>query len=204
MIHAYDEDFLPVIQEKIAIIFEIAVLFEKIEIDKFMDIFTKSDIVKRLEVGDSVISLGKSANELLALIIGKEPKNYDLPFVATPEYWVGYVISYIQWFYNVSYKKINDIYKMSDLIKEYFPYHDMDINHMVDFFKVKLNVENKLKKKRIENNYTQEELSLYSGISIRTIRAYEQETLDISKASCENVYILAKVLNCNIEDLIKY
>ena len=83
MIHAYDEDFLPVIQEKIAIIFEIAVLFEKIEIDKFMDIFTKSDIVKRLEVGDSVISLGKSANELLALIIGKEPKNYDLPFVCS-------------------------------------------------------------------------------------------------------------------------
>ena len=104
----------------------------------------KSNIVKRLEVGDSVISLGKSANELLALIIGSEPKDYDLPFSATPEYWVGYVISYIQWFYNVSYERINEVYKMSDLIKEYFPYHEMDINHMVDFFKVKLNIENKL------------------------------------------------------------
>ena len=29
MIHAYDEVFLPVIQEKVAIIFEIAILFEK-------------------------------------------------------------------------------------------------------------------------------------------------------------------------------
>ena len=110
MIHAYDEVFLPVIQEKVAIIFEIAILFEKIEIDKFMNIFMKSNIVKRLEVGDSVISLGKSANELLALIIGSEPKDYDLPFSATPEYWVGYVVSYIQWFYNVPYEKIYDAY----------------------------------------------------------------------------------------------
>ena len=42
-----------------------------------------------------------------------------------------------------------------------------------------------------------------SGVPLRTVKAYEQEKLDISKAQADTLYKLARTFNCTIEDLIK-
>lgn len=42
-----------------------------------------------------------------------------------------------------------------------------------------------------------------SGVSLRTIKAYEQGKLEILKAKEEILYKLFKTLNCSIKDLIK-
>ena len=75
MIHAYKEQFLNIIQFKIACMFELDTLEEKIEIDDFSSIFIASNVSKAIEKADSVYVLGKSANELLALILNKNPLN---------------------------------------------------------------------------------------------------------------------------------
>ena len=50
---------------------------------------------------------------------------------------------------------------------------------------------------------TQRELSVLSGISLRSIQMYEQKNKDINKASVKTVYKLAKILGCTIENLIE-
>ena len=89
MIHAYNEQFLEIIQRKVAVMFELAVLEEYMEIDTFAQKFASSSVCHALEAADPIYALGKSANELLALILGNEPLNIETGSYASPESWVG-------------------------------------------------------------------------------------------------------------------
>ena len=59
--------------------------------------------------------------------------------------------------------------------------------------------------KYIRENRTlsQAQLAEKSGVSIRMIRFYEQGANDINKAQCITLYKMAKVLQCNVEDLME-
>ena len=86
MIHAYKEQYRDIIQVKVAEMFELAVLNEKINIDAFADCFANSFISEAFEAKDPVFVLGKSSNELLALIINKPPVDVYTAQYASPEY----------------------------------------------------------------------------------------------------------------------
>ena len=77
MIHAYNNDALPTIQGKLASMFELAVLVRKIPVDDFAARFTTSPVCHALETADPVFALGKSANELLGLILGEAPLSVE-------------------------------------------------------------------------------------------------------------------------------
>ena len=64
--------------------FELAVLEEHIDIDAFAQKFISSPVCHALENADPVYALGKSANELLALILGNEPLNIETGSYASP------------------------------------------------------------------------------------------------------------------------
>ena len=123
MIHAYNEQFVGIIQTKVAAMFELAVLEEHIDIDAFAQKFISSSVCHALENADPVYALGKSANELLALILGNEPLNIETSSYASPEYWVGWVLSYAQWHFNKPYAAIIAAIPCSQLLDNYFPYH---------------------------------------------------------------------------------
>ena len=63
--------------------------------------------------------------------------------------------------------------------------------------------ESRLKSMRRRRNLTQEELADASGVSVNTIRAYERKAKDINKGQVEIVLRLAKVLQCDIEDILE-
>lgn len=202
MIHAYDKYYLYTIQKKLGEMFELAVLYKEIDIDDFAKIFSNSKISIALFQNNFKYSLGKSSVELLYLILNEEPEDILLFEPATAEYWVGYVYAYASWYYNVSYDKLFEVIKPSELLMYYFPYHEMDITKVLDLFNDKLSIESKLKIYREKKNYSQNDLSIISDVPIRTIRSYEQGTNDIAKGQVETIYKLAKALDCNIEDLI--
>ncbi len=56
---------------------------------------------------------------------------------------------------------------------------------------------------RLKRGLSQSGLSKISKISLRSIKAYEQGRIDLSKAQAETLYILARILDCTIEDLLK-
>lgn len=203
MIHAYNKQYLPIIQEKLANMFELAVLEQNVRIDDFGDLFIASPICHTFEQADSVFVLGKSANELVGIILNKEPLNIETNSFASPEFWVGYVLAYAQWYFNKPYSVLIKSYPCSRLINNYFPYHEMDITHTLDLFRPHLNLSCPLKEIRSGQKLSQSQLSILSGVPVRTIKAYEQGSVDIAKAQAETLFALAQTLHCTIEDLIK-
>lgn len=203
MIHAYDEYYLDMTQAKLASMFEIAVYQEKLTIDEFAEKFVDSLVSKEIEKRNPIYIAGKSANELIGLVLNKQIEESEQNMFASPEYWVGFVLSYTQWYTCRSFNEIIASYPCGKLILNYFPYHEMDIMEIVKVIKEHLSIEPSLKTWRKKRNLTQSELAKISGVSLRTIKAYEQGKLDISKAQGGTLYKLSKALDCAIEDLIK-
>ena len=203
MIHAYDEYYLDMSQRKLASIFELAVYQEKLTVDEFGERFIQSPISKAFEEGDPVYLAGKSANELLGLVLGKQIEETEQNMLASPEYWVGWVLAYTQWYTCKTFAEIIKAYPCSKLLLNYFPYHEMDETETIELIKKQLSTESPLKSWRKKRKLSQTELAEISGVSVRAIKAYEQGKLDISKAQGETLYKLAKTLDCSIEDLIK-
>lgn len=200
--HAYRDDYSEIIQHKTAEMFEIGIIHEGLTIDDFANRFVSSRIAMAFEDMDPILILGKSSNELIAIMMGKEPKSYDIPSFASPEYWVGWALGYAQTSLKKSFKTLIKIFPCSELINYYFPFHEMDIGQIIDVFKEKLSKYSPLKERREAMGLSQDDLSLLSDVPVRTIRAYEQNKLDIKKAQADTVSALAKALRCSIDYLI--
>lgn len=202
MIHAYREQYGEIIQIKVAEMFELAVLNEKTNIDNFASLFVDSPICNAFETMDPVFILGKSSNELISIILNKPPVDVYVAQYASPEYWVGWVLGYVQVNLKKSYKTLVKVFPCSELLNYYFPYHEMDINQIMDVFKERLLKYSALKEAREKVGFSQGDLSLMADVPVRTIRAYEQNKLDIRKAQADTVSALARALGCSIDSLI--
>ena len=184
MIHAYREQYAEIIQHKTAEMFELAVLNEKLSIDAFAESFASSVVASAFESMDPIYILGRSSNELIASIMNKPPVDIYIAAYASPEYWVGWVLGYAQTTLKKSFKTLIKVFPCSELLNYYFPYHEMDIE------------------RREAVGLSQNDLSLLTDIPVRTIRAYEQNKLDIKKAQADTVVELARALSCSIDYLI--
>ena len=202
MIHAYREQYAEIIQLKTAEMFELGVLKGKISIDKFSEAFASSRVADAFEMMDPVFILGKSSNELIGIILDFPPVDIYIADFASPEYWTGWVLGYAQTYFKKSFKTLLRVFPASELLNYYFPYHEMDIMHIIDVYKEKFRKYNPLKEYRNATKLSQDDLSLLTDIPARTIRAYEQGKLDLSKAQADTVLVLAKTLGCSYEDLI--
>lgn len=60
----------------------------------------------------------------------------------------------------------------------------------------------RLKFMREDKNLSQSELAEKSGVSLRTIQAYEQGYKDINKAQVVTVLQLVEALECDVYDII--
>ena len=83
--------------------------------------------------------------------------------------------------YGILYVKLGAV--LADTLRGYFP--------SVSALKT-------IRKKR---KLSQEELAILSGVNVRSIRAYEQGKKDITKAQGDTLQMLAKALDCSIEEL---
>lgn len=61
----------------------------------------------------------------------------------------------------------------------------------------------KLQTARINKGYTQNQLSVVAGISVRTIQCYERKARDIDGAGLETLCDLSIALDCKIEDILE-
>ncbi len=211
MTHAYQEIYLNSIQNRIGLAFDFAINDCGINKNDFINLFLASSVSKNLENGNIFMVLGRSGYEIVYDII-YEIKKYEIgfepisKFERTIEYWIGYAISYYQWYTNRKFKEIFDVLSFDDLEKMYYTLHEADISKFVEIVNdliINKYPETNLKRFRIMNGLSQKELSIKSNVSLRSIQMYEQRNKDINKASLETIYMLSKALNCNIEDLVE-
>ena len=207
MIHAYNEEYLLHARNVMGKMFDFVVYDLNIELDNFFDLFIESGVAYKFYKGDTSVISGKSGYELALQVLNIMNKDVEITFPNytlnhSKEYWLGYFLSYYSWYSNINYEDIILCVSIKELLLMYDKYHEMDIMHFVDKLNEIIFNSNKLKFYRKKRKLSQKELAILSNIPIRTIQQYEQNQKDLDKANVTYLVNLARVLNCNIEDLL--
>lgn len=211
MMHAYDQTLLTKARTTMAWMFDYAVYIQELDLADFYHLFLDSSISKKFESGDSSTIAGKSGAELAYHVLKENGMEVSLKqpvftMDRTPEYWLGWSLSYYQWVKNFSFKQITDVTDIDELLLMYKKYHEMDIEHFViELDRRRKNVfsESALKRFRAYAMLGQGELAERTGIPVRTIQQYEQRQKNINNAKAETIFRLAKALYCNPDDLFE-
>ncbi len=210
MTYSYNQVYLNDAMNNMAEAFEIAAHIYKYDLDYFLKIFIISGIASQFEKGNPKYIAGKSGAELVAdaviLTNASEVKMPETSFInISEEYWTGWVTAYYQWISGKSFKEIQQIISMSELKNKYNPYHEMDEMQIVDYIQSKAdktNAVNRLQMYRKMLGLSQSELATEADVNLRTLQQYEIGAKDIHKASVSTIASLAKVLKCDIENLL--
>ena len=211
MIHAYDKIYLDKARTALGRMLDFAVYDLKYDIEDFFALFITSGIAARFEKGDYRVIVGMSGVELAykVLELTKGEENRIKPQYSadrSEEYWAGWALAYYQWDTALSFEEIVRAVPMKRIVQMYSPYHEMDIRQFCD----KMNElyrtaqpETNLKALRQRSGLSQRDLAEQSGVPLRTIQQYEQRQKSINKAQAEYLFMLARSLCCEIEDLLE-
>lgn len=211
MIRAYQETYLSKAQSVLGDAFDYAINVCGIPCNDFVNMFLVSSISTRMENGEPACIAGKSGIEIVIDIVA-ETKGQELEiepearFGRSREYWIGWAVTYYQWYSGGRYKDIFKAAAFEELQYMYHTLHEADISKFADIMDERMKEyfeETNLKRIRSICGLTQAELAKRSGVGLRSIQMYEQRNKNINKASVETVYCLAKVLGCTMEDLIE-
>lgn len=211
MIHAYDKVYLEKARTALGRMLDFAVYDLKYDIAEFFDLFIKSGVAERFETGDFAVIVGMSGVELAYEVLeqsGVENElikpNYTVD--RSEEFWAGWALAYYQWETSMRFAEIVRYVPIKDIVALYLPYHEMDIRQFVDKVNAMYRAakpETNLKLLRQKIGLSQRELADLSGVPVRTIQQYEQRQKNINNAQAECLVMLAKVLCCEIGDLME-
>ena len=211
MIRAYDKVYLDKARTALGRMLDFAVYDLKYDIAEFFDLFIKSGVAKRFESGDFTVIVGKSGVELAYEVLeqsGVERERIKPNYTASrsEEFWTGWALAYYQWETSMSFAQIVRYVTIKDMTALYQPYHEMDIRQFVDKVNAMYKAakpETNLKLLRKKAGLSQRKLADLSSVPVRTIQQYEQRQKNINKAQAEYLVMLAKVLCCEVEDLME-
>ena len=211
-IRAYAEEYLNDAMNNLGEAFDYAVNACHIEMQAFMDLFVTSGFADAFGNGSPKIVAGMTGTELVMEILTKVGLERDFPepqerYDFNAEYWCGWILAYYQWKTNRSFKDINELVSMQEILKLYPTLHEASEEKFVDtlnsIIKRKM-ITTRLQARRKQCGLSQKKLSDESGVNLRTLQQYEVGAKDINKASVTNLLALAKVLSCDVEDLLEY
>ncbi len=211
MIHAYDKVYLDKARTTLGRMLDFAVYDLKYDIAEFFDLFIKSGVAERFEAGDFAVIVGMSGVELAYKVLeqsGAESKRIKPNYTVdrSEAFWVGWALAYYQWETSMRFTEIVRYVPIKDMIALYLPYHEMDIRQFVDKVNAMYRAakpETNLKLLRQRAGLSQRELADLSNIPVRTIQQYEQRQKNINKAQAEYLVVFAKVLCCEVRDLME-
>ena len=207
-IRAYDQLYLNKASRAIGNMLHDAVLEHGMDGTEFLKRFIQSNVAEQFENGNPKYIAGKSGLELFIEVMEKtsgESYTSDLieSYDRSDVYWVGWVLTHYQWYSCRTFKSILDAVPFDELMGLYGTLHEADIHKSYEVLDLHFaNRESKLKLARKHCGITQEALANESGVSLNTIRAYEQKSKDLNKASFDIVMRLAKALKCDISELL--
>ena len=210
MTHAYKEYFLDDAMETLGSAVEYAVLSLNIAGQEFLDLFLASGIAERFGRGDATYVSGMSGIELARKVLtvcGKTIPSYteNSSCHYSPEYWVGWILAYYQWYCGKPFSMILPKLRYQSLRNLYGVLHEADPSKAASVFDELLSeqAETNLARYRKARGLSQSQLANASGLSLRSIQLYEQRQNDINNAQYNRLQALAKTLGCKIEDLLE-
>lgn len=174
----------------------------------FLYKFIQSDIAEQIENENPKYVAGKSGSEIFIEVVERTSgKQIDFDMIESYDrsavYWVGWMLAHYHYYSGRSFRDILEVISYDEMLGLYATLHEADVQKAYEVLdKHFTNVESKLKSVRKRCGMTQEELSKQSGVSLNTIRAYERGAKDIGKAQVNIVMSLAKVLKCDVGDIV--
>ena len=205
--HAYSQLYLSKASRAVGNMLHDAVVEFGMDGEDFLKRFIQSNVAEGIESGNPKYIAGKSGLELFLEVMEKTTgKTYDTELIESyersPVYWVGWMLTHYQWYFGRTFKSILDTVPYAELLGLYGTLHEADIEKSYEVLDAHFDKgESKLKAARKHCGLTQEKLAHESGVSLNTIRAYEQKSKDINKAQFDIVLRLAKALKCDITEL---
>ena len=136
-IRAYSEDYLECAATSLAVACDYAVNVCGMKPDDFADIFVISGEGGKFGRGNPSVVAGKSGIELVRSIVEKVDPSRGLPEPVfsrdrSPEYWAGWALAQYQWHSAKSFKTVFGKVPLSEVIKMYKVYHEMDITAFIE------------------------------------------------------------------------
>lgn len=211
MTYAYSEMYLEDAMRTLGEAIDFALCDQGLNPTELTAILSNSLEMKQFERGVPRVVCGMSGDELACEIIaraGLKPaecrKSY--PFDRSPQYWAGWVLAYTQWTSSLGFSDLFEIAPLDWIIGSYHPLHEASEDKFAGIVIDKWNkaqADRKgLKAARKAADLTQKQLAAQSGVKLRAIQLYEQNQLDLRRASVSSALALANTLNCTIEDLV--
>lgn len=213
--HAYNPLYLEDAMCNLASMLDCAANAAHLDLLVFYEMFLSSGIASQMEIGNPRFVAGLSGAELMELVVKKTsdkplPEIRYVPFDRTPEYWAGWALAYYQWFtaHSFSFLQRNGL-NISTVLSLYPTLHEADLSKFVYtadtiIARCLSTRKNTLKTIRKQSHYTQRELAELTGVSLRMIRAYEQDSQDIRKAEAQSVFDLSRAFGCKPEEICGY
>ena len=123
----------------------------------------------------------------------------------SPEYWVGWILAYYQWYCGKPFSMIFPKLRYQSLRNLYGVLHEANPSKAASVFDELLSeqAETNLARYRKARGLSQSQLANASGLSLRSIQLYEQRQNDINNAQYNRLQALANTLGCKIEDLLE-
>lgn len=208
MISKYDYLYIERAKKMAGQMFDYAVNSCDIDGDDFWEMFVCSGIAKQVENINPKYVSGKSGEEIvldvadvLEIEIAPQDKAVE---GRTAAYWCGWALLQYQMHSGLSYKDIHSIISFEDLMNMYPTLHEASIEKFKDIvddmWKKK---ESRLKRQREITGMSQSQLARGSGVSIKTIQAYEQRLKEINQGKYVTLQKLAETLHCDISDILE-
>ena len=207
---AYDEMYLPLAQRVMGDMYDYAVNTIGMELNEFHKMFLFTGMSHQFEIGNPTYVAGKNgcevAREVIESCTDKTIDMEDVMYVdKSREYWIGWSLTYYQWYTNTSFQQINKSVPIDKLYGMYDTLHEADVSLFVEIMDEKLKenqAESTLKRLRKYAGLSQKMLSEKSEVPLRQIQLFEQGQRDISKTQGKTLYQLASALGCRMEDLL--
>lgn len=211
--NAYNELYLDDAMQNLGDMVDYAVCDLGFDPDEFFGWFISSGIASRFEKGNPKYVGGMSGYELTDAVlratnVSYEKKEPSYSEFKGREYWAGWILAYYQWITNQRFEDmVKDGLTLLTVFSMYI-LHEADVSKFVEaanevIERNKKSRKSKLSEVRKARDFTQQQLSDASGVSLRMVQLYEQRQNDINKAQVNIVLNLAKALGCDIEDIME-
>lgn len=210
MTHAYNDIYLEDAMTNLGEAVEYAVLCCNLKGQEFLRLFLISGIGEEFGKGNVTYISGMSGIELARKVLEKcgiKPEDkVELPYIDyPPEYWIGWILAYYQWYTGKEFVTIINRLDYDTVYDLYVVLHEADESKAVEVFNaiIERETETNLARLRKYCEFSQSQLAKASDVSVRSIQLYEQRKNNINHAQYNHLKSLSKVLGCEIEDLLE-
>ena len=209
---AYDESYLNDAMDALGEMLDYAVVDCGYDADEFFEWFIVSGVATQFEQGNPKFVAGMSGVEIARDVVfritgSREMRLATQPIDRSTEYWAGWILAYYQWYRALRFTDIANGGLPPSAVIERYILHEADVSKFVEAADAVLSTRAQqptpLAKIRANRGMTQQELADASDVSLRMIQLYEQRRNNLAKASVAVILALARVLGCQVEDLVE-